>query len=114
MEKILKQSLLYDFYGELLNNHQKNIYEDFVLNDLSLSEIAEQHEISRQGVHDIIKRCDKALDEYEKKLHLVEKFIEVKKLKEQLAKNIENFKSARDEKSMDEIENTARQIIEKI
>ena len=64
MEKILKQSLLYDFYGVLLNNHQKNIYEEYIINDMSLSEIAEQQGISRQGVHDIIKRCDKALEEY--------------------------------------------------
>lgn len=114
MEKILKQSLLYDFYGELLNDHQKNIYEDFVLNDLSLSEIAEQHGISRQGVHDIIKRCDKALDEYEKKLHLVEKFIEVKKLKEQLKEDIENFKSCKDEKSAAAIVEMVEKMIEKI
>ncbi len=41
MDKILKQALLYDFYGELLTEHQKSIYEDFVLNDYSLSEIGE-------------------------------------------------------------------------
>ena len=40
MEKIVEQTLLYDFYGELLNEHQKNIYEDVVFNDLSLSEVA--------------------------------------------------------------------------
>ena len=50
MEKFIEEALLYDFYGELLTEHQKLIYEDFVLNDLSLSEIAEDREISRQGV----------------------------------------------------------------
>lgn len=74
MEKIVKQSLLYDFYGELLTEHQKSIYEDYVLNDIGISEIAEERGISRQGVHDLIKRCDKILDGYEEKLHLLERF----------------------------------------
>ncbi len=74
MDKIYEQALLYDFYGELLTAHQRKIYEDAVFNDLSLSEIAEQYGISRQGVHDLVKRCDAALQEYERKLHMVERF----------------------------------------
>lgn len=74
MERIVEQSILYDFYGELLTKHQKRIYEDFVLNDLSLGEIAQGNGISRQGVHDLIKRCDRTLKAYEDKLHLIEKF----------------------------------------
>ena len=75
MNKILEQALLYDFYGELLTTHQKEVYEQFILDDLSLSEIAESAGISRQGVHDLIRRCQKALEGYENKLHLVEKFL---------------------------------------
>ena len=78
MNEILEQALLYDFYGELLTSHQKEIYEQFVLEDLSLSEIAEDAGISRQGVHDMIKRCNKTLEEYEQKLHLVEKFLNIR------------------------------------
>ncbi|MBQ8184888.1 MAG: YlxM family DNA-binding protein [Lachnospiraceae bacterium] len=78
MEKILEQTLLYDFYGELLTEHQKEIYEDVVLNDYSFSEIAQERGISRQGVHDLIKRCNKILQDYEEKLHLVEKFLSIK------------------------------------
>ena len=78
MEKIVEQTLLYDFYGELLTAHQKSIYEDVVINDFSLSEIAEEKGISRQGVHDLIKRCNKILAGYEEKLHLVEKFLVTK------------------------------------
>ena len=74
MEKIVEQGLLYDFYGELLNEHQRRIYEDAVMNDMSLSEIAQEAGISRQGVHDLIKRCDKTLEDYESRLHLMEKF----------------------------------------
>lgn len=78
MDEILEQALLYDFYGELLTSHQKEIYEQFVLEDLSLSEIAQDAGISRQGVHDLIKRCNKILENYEKKLHLVERFVAIK------------------------------------
>ena len=50
MDEILKQSLLYDFYGELLTQHQKEIYEQFIVEDLSLSEIAKDAGISRQRI----------------------------------------------------------------
>ena len=79
LQKLEYKGLLYDFYGELLTQHQKSIYEDAVFNDLSLSEIADEQGISRQGVHDLIKRCDKILNEYENKLHLVEKFARIKR-----------------------------------
>lgn len=83
MEKKLMQTYLYDFYGDLLNEHQRSIYGDFVLNDLSLSEIAEEEGISRQGVHDLVKRCDRLLEGYEQKLHLLERFL---RMKEQVEK----------------------------
>ena len=84
MEKLVEQGLLYDFYGELLTKHQREIYEDAVYQDMSLSEIAEEHGISRQGVHDLIKRCDKLLLGYEDKLHLVERFSRIKEKIEQI------------------------------
>ena len=64
MEEKLEQAYLYDFYGELLNEHQRQVYEDFVFNDLSLGEIASEEGISRQGVADLIKRCNKKLLDY--------------------------------------------------
>lgn len=74
LEEIVQQSILYDFYGELLSEHKKQIFEDYVLNDLSLSEIAAEQGISRQGVYDIVRRCTLELKEYEEKLSLVRKF----------------------------------------
>ena len=88
MDKILEQTLLYDFYGELLTDHQKQIYEDVVLNDYSFSEVAEEKGISRQSVHDLIKRCNKILQEYESKLHLVEKFVTIKEQIEEMEKSL--------------------------
>lgn len=79
MEKIVEQALLYDFYGELLTAHQRRVYEDVVLNDFSLSEVADELGISRQGVHDLVKRCAKILADYEDKLHLVQKFVNIQK-----------------------------------
>ncbi|MCI9199020.1 MAG: YlxM family DNA-binding protein [Lachnospiraceae bacterium] len=90
MEKIVEQGLLYDFYGELLTEHQRKIYEDAVYNDLSLSEIAEMQGISRQGVHDLIKRCSRILEGYENKLHLVKRFNEIKEKVRQMDELAEN------------------------
>ena len=78
MERIVEQTLLYDFYGELLTPHQKTIYEEYVLDDFSISEIAKEHNISRQGVHDQLKRIDKLLNEYEDTLHLIDRFLRIK------------------------------------
>lgn len=104
MEKLVEQGLLYDFYGELLTEHQREIYEDAVFQDMSLSEIAEEHGISRQGVHDLIKRCDKLLLGYEKKLHLMERFSRIKEKIEQ----IEN------QTNQEEIRDLATKILEEL
>ena len=79
MEKFVELTLLYDFYGELLTSRQQQVYTNVVLEDYSLSEVAQDLGISRQGVHDMIRRCDKALEEYEEKLHLVDKFLNIRK-----------------------------------
>ncbi len=75
MNKILEESLLYDFYGELLTGRQRELYENVRFGDLSLSEAAEEYGISRQGVHDMLKRVENALHAYEEKLGLVERFM---------------------------------------
>ncbi len=72
LEEIVELSLYYDYYGELLGESKRRIFENYVQNDYSLSEIADTEGISRQGVHDVVKRCIKQLKEYEAVLHLVE------------------------------------------
>jgi len=64
MEKIVEQGLLYDFYGELLTDHQRSVYEDVVFNDLSPSEIAKEQGISRQGVRETVGEIERQADEY--------------------------------------------------
>lgn len=114
MEKIVKQALLYDFYGELLTEHQKQVYEDVVLNDYSFTEVAEERGISRQGVHDLIKRCNKILEEYEDKLKLVEKFISTKELVEQIDNLLTDYRTDKDEQKLDEIERITEEILQKM
>jgi predicted DNA-binding protein YlxM (UPF0122 family) len=80
LEKIVKQGILYDFYGALLTDHQRRVYEDVVMNDMSLAEIAEEQGVTRQAVHDMIRRCDRILEDYEARLGLVAKFEEKKEL----------------------------------
>ena len=114
MEKKVMQTYLYDFYGELLTEHQRTVYEDFVLNDLSLSEIAEEQGISRQGVHDLIKRCDKLLAGYEEKLHLLERFQKIKTKVEQIHRLTMEHDRESDEVLRCNIRKLSNEIIEEL
>lgn len=75
IDDITKQSLLYDFYGELLTKRQREVMELYHGENLSLAEIAEEFGISRQAVHDALRNGQKALDGYEEKLGLVQRFL---------------------------------------
>lgn len=112
MDKIVEQALLYDFYGELLTEHQRNVYEQFVFQDLSLSEIGETTGVSRQGVHDLIKRCNKQLADYEAKLHLVEKFTVTKDKVSELKELFETIKDNTDTDIYGRIEGLMKEILE--
>ena len=112
INKFLEQALLYDFYGELLTEHQKDVYEQVVLEDYSLSEIAQMKGISRQGVHDLVKRCQKILEGYEAKLHLVEKFLSVKEKISLIDKTLAEWEE--DGKDPEEIVKKVRRIADDI
>lgn len=110
MEKIVEQGLLYDFYGELLTDHQRSVYEDVVFNDLSPSEIAKEQGISRQGVHDLIRRCNKILEEYEAKLHLVAKFVEIRDMAREVEQLADECARTRDMALIEQIHELAGKI----
>lgn len=112
LDKIVELSLLYDFYGALLKDHQREIYEDYILNDLSLSEIASEQEISRQGVYDIVKRCSKQLMEYEKKLQLIEKFRKTKEMVNNINQVAKYIQQSGKINRIEEIEDLTYQILD--
>jgi predicted DNA-binding protein YlxM (UPF0122 family) len=68
--------MLFDFYGPLLTARQQELIQAYYLEDLSLAEIAGEDGVSRQAVHDLIKRADAALVEYEEKLGFVREYKE--------------------------------------
>lgn len=107
MEKFVEQTLLYDFYGELLTERQMQVYENVVLEDFSLSEVAEELKISRQGVHDMIKRCNHTLEEYESRLHLVEKFLNIRR-------QVQKIQELAAEYNADEITEISNEILEEL
>lgn len=75
---------LYDFYGQLLTERQRELIELYYLNDLSLGEIAEDQGISRQAVHDQLHRAEGALEHYEATLGLVARHLEQQKALQEL------------------------------
>ncbi len=112
IEKYINQGILYDFYGKLLTVHQQKIYEDVVFNDFSLSEIAENEGISRQGVSDLIKRCNKSLVSYEEKLGLIKKFDETKSYVKEIQRIIKIYQETKNEKLISEIEKLSFRILD--
>ncbi|MCM1376262.1 MAG: YlxM family DNA-binding protein [Muribaculum sp.] len=114
MEKIYQQALLYDFYGELLTEHQRSVYEDAVCNDLSLGEIALERGISRQGVHDLIRRCDRILQDYEARLHLVETFVDARDKVEKIIALTQGQEAGLCEERLQEIQHLAVELRQKL
>ena len=86
MEKDYKISLLLDFYGELLSKKQRTVIESYYNNDCSLSEIAQEMDVTRQAVRDTVKRTETALLQMESKLGLYSRF-------EELMNGLERIKS---------------------
>ncbi len=69
-----RMAMLYDFYGDMLTDRQKEFYDLYYNEDLSLAEIAENYGISRQGVRDVIVRAEATLTELEEKTGIIKRF----------------------------------------
>ena len=69
-----RMSMLFDFYGDLLTERQREFYDLYYNEDLSLAEIAENYGISRQGVRDVIVRAEATMSEIEEKTHIIRRF----------------------------------------
>ena len=90
-EKSIDTLLLFDFYGAMLSDKQKDFMDLYYNEDLSLSEIAENVGISRQGVRDAIARGETTLREMESKLHLVEKYGNISEDMEQILQAVRSI-----------------------
>lgn len=84
MEKNVKISILCQLYGKLLSEKQLEFIDDYYNNDLSLSEIAENHGITRQAVRDMLKNGEKKLFEYEEKLLFMKRMLNQEKKIEEI------------------------------
>ena len=78
MDDLIEQALLFDYYGELLTQQQRKIYQEVYFDDYSPSEVAEDEGISRQGIHDMLRRTGRTLADYEAKLGLVKRHNELR------------------------------------
>ena len=92
-EKTLEMTMLFDFYGELLTDRQRDCFDLYYNDDLSLGEIAEQQSISRQGVRDHLVRAEHALREDEARTGLLHRFEELQKETAQLEAQAERLLS---------------------
>lgn len=92
LDKVIEIGILFDFYGSLLTEKQQEAIQLYYYQDLSLSEISERLEISRQGVYDHLHRGEEALRDYEVKLGLIQRYNLLKKELEDLEKAINDYK----------------------
>ena len=107
MDRIVEKSLLLDFYGELLTSHQKEIYTEYVQEDVSMSEIAELHGITRQAAHDMIRRCEKLLAGYESRLHLLDHYLKIRSMVREIRKCAQEIGTITEHAVMEDAEESA-------
>ncbi|MBO6137126.1 MAG: DNA-binding protein [Lachnospiraceae bacterium] len=106
MDDFAADTLLFDFYSEMLNKHTKEVFEAYINEDLSLSELSERFDMTRQGASDLIRRTRKSLRDFEDKLGLEKRFRrigeEVEKIKK-AASGLENAEGRIIEEAADRI-----------
>ena len=102
MDTRLRQSLLYDFYGELLNEHQKEVFSAAVFDDMSYSELAEEYGVSRQAAFDLVRRINKKVEKFEESLGLLDRFMAAKDKMDELTKSVEGIKKTLENSDIDD------------
>ena len=108
MEKNVKISILCDLYGKLLTQKQFYFLNDYYNNDLSLSEIAENNQITRQAVRDIIKKGEKKLFEYEEKLLFMKRMSNQEKTIEHVLLELTKIEKTSSDKKVAQILETVK------
>lgn len=92
-----RMTMLYDFYGDLLTDRQKEFYDLYYNEDLSLAEIAENYGITRQGVRDNIVRAESSLQEIEEKTGLIERYHSMQHAMEAMQKTVSQVQQLNDD-----------------
>ncbi len=111
MDKNVEISILCDLYGKLLTKKQYEFLNDYYNNDLSLSEIAENNNITRQAVRDIIKKGEKKLFEYEEKLLFMKRMLNQEKTIQQILSELAKIKKdSSDEKVANILETIKKEL----
>lgn len=108
MEKKVEIGMLYEIYGNLLTKRQQNVLNDFANCDLSLTEIAENNKITRQAVNDIVKKGEKRLLEYERKLGIMKKTINQEKQIPTILSELSKITDSSSDKKIEKILNSVR------
>jgi predicted DNA-binding protein YlxM (UPF0122 family) len=103
MEEKVKISILCQLYGKLLTQKQYNFIDDYYNNDLSLSEIAQNNQITRQAVRDILKKGEKKLFEYEEKLLFMKRTLNQEKKIEQVLSELTKIQKESSDKQISNI-----------
>ena len=88
-----RMTMLFDFYGELLTERQKEFFDLYYNEDLSLAEIAENSGISRQGVRDVIVRAEGVMQEVEDKTGLIHRFLQMQQYIASIQGAVEQLKT---------------------
>ena len=111
MEKKIEISILCELYGKLLTEKQFEFLNDYYNNDLSLSEIAENNDITRQAVRDIIKKGENKLFKYEEKLHFMKRMLDQEKTIQQILSELTKIqKDSSDKKVANILETIKKQL----
>ncbi len=108
MEKKIELGMLCEIYGNLLTEKQKEVINDYANQDLSLTEIAENNNITRQAVNDIVKKGETKLLEYEQKLGIMKKQLETEKQIQNILSELSKITDNSSDKKVERILNSVR------
>lgn len=114
-----RMAMLFDFYGDLLTERQREFYDLYYNEDLSLAEIAENYGISRQGVRDVIVRAEAAMTEIEDKTHIIRRFQQSRQAIAAISQTADKLLQSIDRRSysdamLDEIARTIKENVAKL
>ena len=112
LEKVARMNLLYDFYGMLLTERQRSVFELYYGQDLSLGEIAGEFGVSRQAVHDMLKRGGKTLEDYEARLGLAGKFVRERNKLAEVSKLLRSYSDTGDRAKLEQAVKAVEELLE--